>query len=952
MMPNCLKESGRALRERLIERDQLTDLQIVVSHCVFIVAEDQLTAASATLFNALSFPCLANETLDSLRALTGVAFEYEYATSGAASGAYGYSGIGRRPAGGAGSRQWCPTCSHAGTHHIGGADRPCFLDHRQPVNVPASVWTNQIRVDAMTKGREANARDLGITAGKLIPPSADAIKRYEEYAKDGKGGGKGGGRRGGGRGGGGRGGGAHAGAHVDETTCEWLDGLADLTNLTMATIDDTLLMNIKHAVDDAAALEAAADPADTTEDETAVGDEAWLSGIHEINGDGPVDGYSPYKPTVLDSPYKPTVLDSPHKLFKQSSLRDWLQATKPLEAHAVSSSGDGAPIEEEADIFFEEEAALGRARRSSEHGLPAASTTPQQALQAELATTSTALPPTTPGAPGYLKSSVLAEFLSLCSAFFVGGTGPGGDYAQSTAKDDDGITASALPWRATPPAEELAPATATADRLPSTPASASGLDTTVKFTPAPTPRSCVPPPMRDVAITPIPGVGQRPRATPTPSQPDPATDDVSRRLSLSASGPRTRSSDRSSDHSAGAGEQLRLAPGSIAFFIFAFACGALVTLATCYLVDSYSSRLAIITGAGAALARAQQQLGGVGAAVDGLVAAARWVANLALEHKHVVIYALFLAYSAAARAGPVTGAGARPAPVGRTLAGSARYDTYCPLLTRAQACQLHVELLAGNEPPPSLPDAIAKCLVIVDTGCGRSMGNHPLQFKAGSIREKVTTATGAHGSFKTMFEGTWAMPMQTESHGICMYGECDAVLHEACPYALWSPGRASIECGVSLSMPAWGKDGFVEFTSGICVSFINQHVLVLRPLGYKASCPWPGGRPGAGTPEKTETQDMKASSNARQRNRRGAAPKHRGGKHHKGGNRLQGNPTRQHAPHRESSTRRGPRCKIGRGGRRSSDFCVKQRTPPTAGSCSHRVAEKLYASKEDPRTSA
>jgi len=202
MMPKCLKESGRALRERLIERDQLTDLQIVVSHCVVIVAEDQLTAASATLFNALSFPCLANETLDSLRALTGVAFEY--ATSGAASGAYGYSGTGGRPAGGAGSRQWCPTCSHAGTHHIGGADRPCFLDPRQPVNVPASVWANQTRVDAMTKGREANARDLGIMAGKLIPPSADAIKRYEEYAKDGKGGGKGGGRRGGGRGGGGR----------------------------------------------------------------------------------------------------------------------------------------------------------------------------------------------------------------------------------------------------------------------------------------------------------------------------------------------------------------------------------------------------------------------------------------------------------------------------------------------------------------------------------------------------------------------------------------------------------------------------------------------------------------------------------------------------------------------------------------------------------------------------
>jgi len=832
-MPKCLKESGRALRERLNTRDQLTDLQIVVLKCVVIVTEDQLTTASVALFNALSFPCLADETLDSLRALTGVAFEY--ASSGAASGAYGYSGTGGRHAAGAGagSRQWCPTCSNAGTHLIGGADRPCFLDPREQVNVPASVWSNQARVAAITKGRDANARDLGITAGKLIPPSADAIKRYEEYAKDGKGGGKGGGKRGGGRGSGGRGGGAHAGAHVDETTREWLDSLANLTDLTMVTIDDTLRMDIadmRAGVDDAAALEAAADPADATEDETAVDDEAWLCGIREINGNGPIDGYSPYKPPVLDD------------VYVDCTEPDWLkEATMHLEAYAVSSSGDGAPVEEKANIFFEEEAAPGRAWRSAEHGLPAASTP---------TTTSPALPPTTPGAPGYLESSVLAEFSSLESAFFVGGTCPGVDYAQITAKDDDGFSVSALPWPAptppapTLPAKKFAPATAPIEewstRLPSTPALASGLDTAVKFTPALATRSWVPPPMRDVAITPIPGVEQRPRATdannaPTPSQPDPATDAVSRRLSLSASGPRTRSSDRSLDRSAGASGRLGLAPGSIAL-IFAFACGALVTLATCSLVDSYPPRLAVITSARAALVHAQLQQGGIGAVIDGLVAAARWVANLAVEHAQLVTIVLLLAYIATARAGSVSGAGARPAPVGRTfnqlVAGSARYDTYCPLLTRAQACQMHIELLAGNEPPPSLPDAIAKCLVIVDTGCGRSMGNHPSQFKAGSIREKETTATGAHGSFKTMFEGTWAMPMQTESHGICMYGEHDAVLHEACPYALWSPGRASIERGVSLSMPGWGKDGFAKFTSGIRVSFINQHVLVLRPLGY------------------------------------------------------------------------------------------------------------------------
>ena len=113
---------------------------------------------------------------------------------------------------------------------------------------------------------------------------------------------------------------------------------------------------------------------------------------------------------------------------------DWLkEATKHLEAYAVSSSGDGAPVKEKANIFFENEAAPGRARRSAERGLPAASTMPQQALQAELAMTSPALPPINPGAPGYLGSSVSAEFPSLGSAFCVGGSGPGGDYLQDPA---------------------------------------------------------------------------------------------------------------------------------------------------------------------------------------------------------------------------------------------------------------------------------------------------------------------------------------------------------------------------------------------------------------------------------------------------------------------------------------------------------------------------------------
>ena len=415
---------------------------------------------------------------------------------------------GGRHAAGAGSRKWCPTCTNAGTHTIGGANRPCFLDPREQVNVPASVWADKARVAAITKGRDANARDLGITAGKLVPPSADAIKRYEDYAKDGKGGGKGGGRRGGGRGGGCRGGGAHAGAHVDESTREWLDSLADLT---MVTVDDMLHMNIANkraGVDNAAALEAVADPANTNEDETAVDDEAWLSGTREIDWNGSLIDDDTLDPPKVATGRWPHVLDD-------IDCPEWLkEAAKHfnLEACAVSSSGDGAPIAEKANIFFKEGAAPGRAWRSAEHGLPAASTTPQ-APQAELATTSPVLPPTTPGAPGYLGSSVSAEFPSLGSAFFVGGTGPGGEGLRAGSghvllayycigRGRRWNRRQRIPWRRSGGADAASKIRVRASdgagleewstQLPSTPALASGLDTTVKFTPAPATRSLVP----------------------------------------------------------------------------------------------------------------------------------------------------------------------------------------------------------------------------------------------------------------------------------------------------------------------------------------------------------------------------------------------------------------------------------------------------------------------------
>jgi hypothetical protein len=400
--------------------------------------------------------------------------------------------------------------------------------------------------------------------------------------------------------------------------------------------------------------------------------------------------------------------------------------------------------------------------------------------------------------------------------------------------------------------EELAPTTAPVEeRIAPAPTR----------TPAPAIRSLVPPASRSVAFTVSPADYVAFTVSPAEEPPSraadadtlmpsvPVVDTVSRRLSLSALGPHKRDPGRGlgSNAIASAESQCGLAPGSFVF-VSALACGMVIAL----VAYSHSERLAVVTGAGTILASVQMQREGVGGVFEGLrwtisegagglIAAARWVFNMVVMHTQFVVILFLLAYIATAGASSVKGAdaAAREGSTARTLdqltSGSARYDAYCPLLTKAEAVQMHVELLAGNEPPPGLHDAIAKCLVIVDTGCGRSMGNHPVQFKAGSIRKDEATASGAHGAFVTKFKGTWAMPMQTESHGIRVCNEYDAVLHEECPYALWSPGRASIERGVSLSMPGWGEDGFFEFPNSIRICFFNHFVLVLRPLGYKES---------------------------------------------------------------------------------------------------------------------
>ena len=88
------------------------------------------------------------------------------------------------------------------------------------------------------------------------------------------------------------------------------------------------------------------------------------------------------------------------------------------------------------------------------------------------------------------------------------------------------------------------------------------------------------------------------------------------------------------------------------------------------------------------------------------------------------------------------------------------------LLTPEQASKLFVELLAGNEQPPDLP-ASARCLVIADTGCGRSMGNHPEHFEPGSLYDKKSSVLGIGGNMTTNKKrGHMRLPLETRDHGV------------------------------------------------------------------------------------------------------------------------------------------------------------------------------------------
>lgn len=112
------------------------------------------------------------------------------------------------------------------------------------------------------------------------------------------------------------------------------------------------------------------------------------------------------------------------------------------------------------------------------------------------------------------------------------------------------------------------------------------------------------------------------------------------------------------------------------------------------------------------------------------------------------------------------------------------------------------------------------------------MGNHPDQFRNGTLYSAESDVSGAAGAFKTKEKGTLAYPTET-SHGVRLWSEEDSILNTACAYVLLALGRASRLQGATLIMPAWGLDGSLAYPNGVTITLLNRDVLVLRPLGYR-----------------------------------------------------------------------------------------------------------------------
>ena len=158
----------------------------------------------------------------------------------------------------------------------------------------------------------------------------------------------------------------------------------------------------------------------------------------------------------------------------------------------------------------------------------------------------------------------------------------------------------------------------------------------------------------------------------------------------------------------------------------------------------------------------------------------------------------------------------------------------CDHLTKNQASQLYVELMAGNAAPVGLPNSL-KCLIICDSGAGTTICPSDEHFEKGSLVESTSRVLGVDGPASCGWRGTARLCMTTTSgdEKPGLYHEKRSIKNPRCPFVLMAIGRASIEQGVCMVMPSWGLDGYFEFQNGVRVPLLNRHVLIVRPFGYK-----------------------------------------------------------------------------------------------------------------------
>ena len=145
------------------------------------------------------------------------------------------------------------------------------------------------------------------------------------------------------------------------------------------------------------------------------------------------------------------------------------------------------------------------------------------------------------------------------------------------------------------------------------------------------------------------------------------------------------------------------------------------------------------------------------------------------------------------------------------------------LLSFEQARQMHLELIAGHEPPRGIPEAITWTLAIVDIGCATSMAPTDEFFEPGSLYSAKVNVIGAGGGLTLNQRGTFRYPMESDHHGIFKFKEKDSIKNENCPYILLAIGHASIEMGAALFMPGYGENGTIASKGGVTVTVHNRN---------------------------------------------------------------------------------------------------------------------------------